>query len=1267
MYNNMFSNWIPLSDEKNDKTFINLLCENKNIAKFLVTVPHILSMAKLNEITQKYYNLSFLEYAYMAGNINIITHLSYKVQADIDIPNHITSIMSMSPDDREKFLSFYNDLPNNNLFDSYLYANPDKVLLLITESVHKSLSNNNINHCVITTNYGTQYNPEIIKSQDMFFKFLLKSKAITLNFFDNIEGPKDERNNQHPLFYFPISHEVNYRLYKYALFKNYTSTVEYIIHTYPEHKQMIMSKLKHIIVFDYLFRYNIETLVVLIKHEYYSFYPYIFEQLCNYGQYINFTNYNEQSDTKLPSPTICTNIKLLFNITKEMVLNNMAIELIEQGKTHILQSIYDYVNKNYRKYTDDHINNFMLCHNELFTEHFNKMSTIMKNECVTYLLHTNNNKILSKVICNKDITLKFYQNIDILIKSEMYYESLDYILNCNPPKYLHFFENVYPMILNIHKLITHFNDLNISTLIYNNLKHIHISEQIINLIKQNKLDAIKKICRYIQTNIYLLTREGIDKFVAIYKQNFSKINFSCHYNTELECCRVTHILHNNLIEPKKDQAQSITIYSNSNNDTDFNTTTHELINKYCFDYILIIMNNIGACYNHDLINHFNKLSFDQKDGVIEYLLNSSITVDYHKHKKFHHNSDTIATNYDIPEKKLCSSLKDELQILSDIVSNTDIIIDSNLKMEILLKSQRYNELFDYICTLTNDYTDNYHTLERLYKEAEDLRNLKINGFFNKLAKYYLIDGEIQAKSQDISENKLIFAIKNKKDFINVHPLLNFIYQNKNVHDIMIFFKITFPKMTTYDKIFIINSLPKTSDNFYELFVKLCDLLVDQEVEEEIAYHKMLQHIKNKPSIDTNSVITGISPKYPTIYDKIYKDPTILRGHKTRTPLIIHDDISDEYRCNTEPIDIIDYNVQDTEPIITDSNIKEPIKYNDIFEQVDVNDTYDDIPELDQYVNDLAKPTKYYNDCIPNHLTECDSDNGIECGGDICDNGDDIKDNDNTTEPCPYMKYASCRTKNMNYMDEFTRVMVSIFSKDTNSTPMIIEPDQEPEKIIINELIPIDKQLITHNVYTKLSQDLNIIEFVNTYDLSHHLPQFTNKYYKNFLIKNIVIQNVLNTNSNTNIDNTNYKMVNVTPNIYKKNCKNISTILNYCVADHKMLITLYNYTKTIPHCLHISIKEVQTFLSSIQDKLTDNDIFNNFSFKQNYDDKTNYLLDYFIMNNMPTCLNALFLYNTHINYDDDHVKMASHLSILNILIKNKARYVRPFVNIVSIED
>jgi hypothetical protein len=187
-----------------------------------------------------------------------------------------------------------------------------------------------------------------------------------------------------------------------------------------------------------------------------------------------------------------------------------------------------------------------------------------------------------------------------------------------------------------------------------------------------------------------------------------------------------------------------------------------------------------------------------------------------------------------------------------------------------------------------------------------------------------------------------------------------------------------------------------------------------------------------------------------------------------------------------------------------------------------------------------------------------------------------------------------------------------------------------------------------------------INFVNEYKLSQHLQYFVDKDYDNYIIKNIVIQNMLNIGKFVAPYKEN-KMVIMTPNIYKKNVKNINNVIeNYVIRDHNMLTIMYNYKKVLPYCFDMDLVELEIFFRSIQHTSYINDdlIFNNFNFKNN-PDKAVYLFEYFIQHNFKKCLKA-FLNNIpsplnitgdykRFTYNKEHILMAKNSEILNILI------------------
>ncbi len=185
-------------------------------------------------------------------------------------------------------------------------------------------------------------------------------------------------------------------------------------------------------------------------------------------------------------------------------------------------------------------------------------------------------------------------------------------------------------------------------------------------------------------------------------------------------------------------------------------------------------------------------------------------------------------------------------------------------------------------------------------------------------------------------------------------------------------------------------------------------------------------------------------------------------------------------------------------------------------------------------------------------------------------------------------------------------------------------------------------------------------FVNTYNLSKHINHFITNPNENDIIKNITLQNLLNMGKSINFTVKN-KMIHLTPNIYKKNVKNINDIIqNHIVNDNNMLYVLYQYTKKLPSCPDMSLYELQTFLQKTQvtENITDDLIYNNFNFMEGDIHCNMWLFDYLVKHNFKKCVRAFFLgiSNNKVKmFNKETIKNIKDIEMLNILIQFKKYY------------
>lgn len=165
------------------------------------------------------------------------------------------------------------------------------------------------------------------------------------------------------------------------------------------------------------------------------------------------------------------------------------------------------------------------------------------------------------------------------------------------------------------------------------------------------------------------------------------------------------------------------------------------INQYYYNILLQknninVLNSLVICYIPNFEENFDNLSLELKNICVEYLIS-----------------------------------KNNLELLSKIISRDEIVISNRIKLSIFLKYDMWEKAIAIIC--------------------------------------------------DENNNLPLWQIN------NIHKLIDYIYQDStnpnNIKCLGIIFKSSRNNQIG-DQITIINNLPKSLTNFYELFVMLCDIL-----------------------------------------------------------------------------------------------------------------------------------------------------------------------------------------------------------------------------------------------------------------------------------------------------------------------------------------------------------------------------------------------------------------------------------------------------------
>ncbi len=1098
--------WHILEYLNDRERLINILCQDKNMDHLIwllydkyITTDTLNSattefLSKLNYFSQK---PLFLDYAYFANSPKITTYFKYDTKYNMDLNKYMQNVFE-NLQDNKNFISFYNYLPKNNLFDNHIYDYEHHKLKfndVINNNLFYDMNNLSFNRCLIAGDFGTQYDLKELHYNDNLLKFLLKSGLITLDILDG----KFIDYNKCNLIRSSIV---------YMMYKNLSKTLEYVLHEYPKEKTKLVDGFSSRIM-EFLFRQNIEIIIVLLKINIPSLDNYILEYLFKYMDY------------NLAGP-LGKSIHVIINTFNELNIYPYITELIKENKINEMKKIHEYVSDNKLNYKSGVVNAIIMCYTPKFIEHFNTLDTKIKNECMEYLLK-NEPKLISKIINDNSIDISFQKKINILIKNNMYDFAFDYITHydynksANKIALMHLTNPsiISDIILDIKKLFDYIETDIKKEQIYESLNKLYISKNMINFIFNGKLVEWNKICKEIFRDPLKYINLYIDIIIKTNNQAFSKI-YEGFSNERMEE-DIKNKLIANITEPKKIDGLELSNFEvdkKSYNVYECNKLIHNLFCNYCAKNISEIIDNYIICYTPEFVEHFKTLSIDTKNRCLKYLLDNN-----------------------------------EHNLISKIIFDSDIIIDVNTKLKILLENKMYDDTINYI--LLNDCNnDEYINLENKYNEQINPKEHTIlNGVFTQGDKRILTF---------FDETLLINSVLNEPILpSSIQNLLTYIYKNENKYDIKQFLKKLHQKISIDDLILIIKNLPKSLNNFYDIFTLLCDILV----EKIIMFNKMLYCIKN------------------TTNNKINEDE-------------------------------FDINIDDDNNIAPIGGLPAVAVLPPIGGYAMVGPPAGGFAPMGNYQRHIKKEV-------------------------------DIND------------FASC--------------IETFLSVNNIQNEKIIKDERVPVEsfpTINDTILLIDSGInFVDSAYKMLLQNDDVINFVNEYSLGNHLNKFTNNTYSNYIIKNIVIQNLLNVGRYDKNESITYKFLHMTSNIYKKNSNNINNIVNnVIIPDHNMLTIVYNYSKSLIKNFNTQLYELQIFLQSIQDIISDDDIYNNFSFNENNYEKlcdTNYLLEYFIKNNMPKCLNA-YLNNDKVKYYDHHIRMSNKSELLNILKKNKSSHIKEYM-------
>ena len=1193
---------------ENDKEFIDILCKDENINKFMLLFnENHITIENLNIITQNIVHpftdfdnkLSFFDYAYFTGNVNIINHFSYDPQftlSDIQyrvkkIFENIDEYTDTKKSDFHNFIVFYNQLPDNNLIDTIIPSDNLYDNIWIQIDVLSDIHLDCENHCKSIGGYGYQYNMNKINYCDNVIKFLLKSNSDNVIYLENLLEKCNEKNNKKWGIRscdqnIDLSQKKVPSYIMYLIYKNFYNSLNYILNKYPEIKEIIiiLRIFKTQKVMHYLIKYNIQTIITLIDHDITSFYDIITDYLYNHANYV--------TDVYDDIP-IYISTNLLFNVMKRKNICPPLTTLIDQQKLCIFDKVYEYI-QNHNKFiffdteeskkinfTTPIVNDIMLCYTHTnLLEHFRNLSQEHKAICLKFLLEKNEYELLLCVMYDDDIKINQNIKLKILVHHEMYDEALEFL--CDPEtdvcntfdtnfqgNTIHKISNHMKCIDTVMNIIQSLLERKNGDMVFKALTRMNMNEHLINLIKENKSKEYSNICKYITEKHEKYLQIGIGNFIDEYEPLFPK-----SFNNLSRSHKISSILN------KFDNcALNLCQYFFDENKEKVDNVINDNIDQYCYKYMNDLTSCFAMCHAKSFIDSFNKLSISMKNNCLTYLL-------------------------DINNDDLLSKI-----ILDNDITNK---IDDNTKFKILVNCGMWDEVYNLICN---------------YECIRELPPILINSY----------------------ESMLDDIMKKSAISININPLLTYIC--KNNMDVMKLLNALFPNINYDDKLMIIKNLPKELNNYCECVVQLCDSLINELVTYCNIMEKKIQEEKIK--VNKNIVINDSYVMYcNTLEENANVDINFTMDG-------IHNDHTnekdlDKYKWDDEyEMHYYDNYQSGNEKINDDGKINVDIDYTNE-EDLDKY-KWDDEHEMHYYENYQSGNKKINVD----EKINADIDNEICTYNNYC-NDDDVEKidlNRKTGRVDQHTIIPQCTGRAVLWSQQLDQP-VSII----NNAPVNVRMPSFTN-YIKNELFNNigKKQDFDDLVKNHLASNPEIVKFVNEFDLSHQLKNMINVDTDNFLIKNIITQNMLNKGNSDTLKNLEHKLVIMTSNIYKQNHKNLENVINNSIrADYEMISILFNYTQRLPKIQAYELDDLQRFLRSIQN---DNNITDDLIYEYllmsfaHFTNKSNnkWTIEYFISKNFPKCLNLCFETFGDIQYDSTYVNMAKNNELLSILIKFKNRF------------
>ena len=800
---------------------INLLSQDKNLTKltWLLNDKHITIeildtftkhctnnatfcmsfQVQPNQITDCFYNnLTFFEYAYMANSKNILQYFCSNNECrKINLKEKVEDIFEYIPlllkqknvrwnDNKDEidddpiggmhwnnvtleenintvkicnFLQFYNNLPENNVFTpiilSYKLHNNEIIKKIILDDINCNCKNACKTFCEFC---NVKNNNVITPFDDILINCLLKSETITLEFINN--------NLNNNLDYVLPNSGILYLLYK-----GFDKSLEYLLNKFPNIITLLNDShiFKNQRLCDYLICNNCPMMCMLIQKGVTALHNCVLNYLFEY------------SAKNLISGQPLTNIYTIESTLKKMNIYEQLINILG-NKEHTVQ-LHNFITKNKLLYTDSIVDTIISINSPSFLTKFNNLSIGMKNICFDYLLENKHIETISKIIFDKNLTIKFDDKLNLLIQLGLYDDAFNYICDYDllklnirfgmiqdwrlpqPRNDLVYYDEcinrIYLIAKNVELLLNHINESEQideveqkTKILFSKLTNIYIYPSIMVLIKENKKDIFTQIYTYANNTQwkYKIPIEGVINTIAIcystnFKENYNKLS----PETKIIC--TDYLTHQQNIHNKNNLQLLSEIILDKETVIEFHIKINILLkNKLYDDAIKCIYDcpqNLMCSIKYDIVDivnymYKNENNYDNYD-IIK-LLNCT----------FNENYNGTSTIFDM--------LNNLPKYLNENYNRTSTILDM---LNTLPKSlNNYCNVFITLCNILNS--------TKIY-ESDTLPHFSTEQFVNE----YNLSQHLSYFVNNHQDNNIIKNIV-AQNMLNIGKIVNFNIENKMI-------------------------------------------------------------------------------------------------------------------------------------------------------------------------------------------------------------------------------------------------------------------------------------------------------------------------------------------------------------------------------------------------------------------------------------------------------------------------------------------------------